>query len=163
MRFLFLALALLAVLGCAPTPNRTTDDLVRVWAARTNSVEQVASAVNAHFTNGTPISYIVSILGRNDSTLRPFSAIDPNTGRTPTGMTCSLIYQFGEDSVYINTTAPINADPLPYAFAGAGYTLHVKGTGQIVSGGGQPVGAANGSQPIRSETNSTSGEAGSRR
>jgi hypothetical protein len=126
-------------------------------------VQELAEAVNRRFTNGTPISYVVSILGKNDSTLRPFSAIDPATGRRPVGATCSLMYSFGEDTVYIGTTAALDADPLPAKFSGAGYTTHVKGTQSIVSGGGQSASAANGSQPIRSETNGTSGAAGSRR
>ena len=109
-----------------------------MWSARTNSVEQLAEAVNRRFTNGTPISYVVSVLGKNDSTLRPFSAIDLATGHPPVGATCSLMYSFGEDTVYIGTTAPLDADPLPAKFTGARYTMHVKGTQSIVSGGGQP-------------------------
>jgi len=163
MRTFLIALTGMALSGCAPAPNKAEQDFFRTWSARTNSVQALAEAVNRRFTNGTPISYVVSILGKNDSTMRPFSAIDPATGHTPVGATCSLMYSFGEDTVYIGTTAPLDADPLPAKFTGAGYTMHVKGTQSIVSGGGQPAGAADGSQPIRSETNGTSGGAGSRR
>jgi hypothetical protein len=163
LRTFLIAFMAIALSGCAPAPNKAEQDFLRMWSAHTNSVQELAEAVNRRFTNGTPISYIVSILGKNDSTLRPFSAIDPATGRTPVGATCSLMYSFGEDTVYIRTTAPLDADPLPAKFTGAGFTMHVKGTQTIVYGGGQPTGAAKGSQPIRSETNGTSGAAGSRR
>jgi hypothetical protein len=116
-----------------------------MWSARANSVEELANAVNRRFTNGTPISYVVSVLGKYDSTMRPFSAIDPSTGRAPVGATCSLMYSSGEDTVYICTTSPLDADPLAARFTGAGYTMHIKGTQRIVSGSGQPADVAAGS------------------
>ncbi len=163
MRTFLIALTAMALSACAPGPTKAEQDFSRIWSARTNSVQELAEAVNRRFTNGTPISYVVSVLGKNDSVLRPFSAMGPATGHTPVGATCSLIYSFGEDTVYIGTTAPLDADPLPAKFTGAGYTMHVKGTRSIVSGGGQPAGAANGSQAIGSETNRTSPAAGSGR
>src|SRR4051812_34315924 len=106
MRTFLIAFTAMSLSGCAPARNKTEQDFRRMWLARTNSVRELAEAANRRFTNGTPISHVMSILGKNDSTLRPFSAIDPATGRTPVGATCSLMYSFGEDKVYIGTTAP---------------------------------------------------------
>jgi hypothetical protein len=111
--------------------DKAEQDFNRMWSARTNSVQELAEAVNRRFTNGTPTSYVVSILGEHDATHSP-SASD-------IGGTCSLIYFCGEGMVQIGTTALPGANPPPGKFTGAKYyAVHEKGMPSSVSGGSQP-------------------------
>jgi hypothetical protein len=50
----------------------------RMWAARTNSLDQLAAAVNAHFTNGTPMRDVEAVIGRPSYT-RTRTPIPPET------------------------------------------------------------------------------------
>ena len=78
-----------------------------------------------------------------------------------------LSYRFGEEEVTIGTSAVLgrDLDALTGKFTGAGYSLPVRPSTQATNRIriGQPDGAANRSQPVRSGTNDTSAAAGSRR
>ena len=155
-----------AVLGSSTLSVAGDGQLLRVWSRPGISVRDRAGAVNRLFTNGTPIRTVVAVLGSNYGVLRPFSSVWVGPGPEPR-KTCSLYYSFGEDQVTIGTSADIAGDPLSGWFTGAGYSLPVtqpqptEGTNRVLRG--QQDGPANGSQPIRSETNRMSPAAGSRR
>jgi len=102
--------------GSAPT----SEELVRVWKSPGASVQERADAVNRRFTNGTPILGIVAILGTNYICFRPFSAVWIGPGPAPR-KTCSLIYNFGQESVLVHTSADLNADPLTGKLLGVGF------------------------------------------
>ncbi len=91
-----------------------------MWSTRTNSVQELAEAVNRRFTNGTPTSYVVSILGEYDIILIP-SASEARVGATP-----SALYSGPEGWVEIHTTEPPFADAPPGKFIGARYTIYLK-------------------------------------
>ena len=147
---------MLAAFACNAGPAEAQQELLRTWSGATNSVQTKALAVYGYFTNGCPIRHVVSILGTNYS-LVEFAPGDRKA-------TTHLGYSFGEDVVYVETTAPARADPLTYTLTGVGYTFsHQNGAVFIRSVEGQPDGAASGSQPIRLETNPASPAAGSRR
>jgi hypothetical protein len=139
MRHFILGMALVIAWGCTPAHHETEAEFLQMWTARSSSVQELAAAANRRFTNNTPVSYVVSILGKNHSILEPYSVIDPKTGRPPIGVTCSLMYELGEDLLFINTTAPVGSDPLLAKFTGARFTMHVKGTQKVISGGGRPT------------------------
>jgi hypothetical protein len=136
--------------------------LLRVWSGPGSSVRDRVEAVNRTFTNGTPIRTIVAVLGTNYGILRPYSSVWVGPGPEPR-KTCSLLYQFGEYTVVIGTSADITGDPLTGAFTGAGYwqpVAHPSETTNRIKIG-QQDGAANRSQPVSSGTNRTSPTAGS--
>jgi hypothetical protein len=156
------ALFTTALLGSSVVLAADPEELARVWSAPSVSVKDRAAAVNRAFTNGTPMSVVVASLGTNFVRFAPISTVWVGSGPEPR-KTSGLRYGFGEKSVYISTTASISEDPLYGRFVGAGYTLAVVPLSTNQPANGQQDGAANGSQPIRSETNSTSSAAGSRR
>ena len=139
---------LMALLGLSAAAASASDELLRVWSAPGVPARERAAAVNRCFTNGTPISLIVSNLGTNYTRLTPFSM----AGRRGP-LTSELMYKFGRESVCIGTTASPDAPLLSSRFTGAGYT--------VPAPTGQPGGAANRSQPVGSETNRSSPAAGS--
>ena len=156
MNGLFSVTVMLAACACNAAPSEAEQQLLRIWSGATNSAQQKALAVHGYFTNGCPIRYVVSILGTNYS-LVEFVAGDRKA-------TTHLGYSFGEDMVYIETTAPARVDPLAYTFTGVSYTfLHDNGASFIRPIEGQPGGAANRSQPVSSGTNREPAAAGSRR
>ncbi len=168
-RVLFTVFLLGAIYGCGL--NRTSsqtrspvEELLRTWSAPDISVRERAAAVNRCFTNGTPIPAVVSILGTNYGVVRPFSSVWIGPGPEPR-KTCSLLYDFGRDSVEIGTSADIGGDPLGGKFTGAGYSLPVTPSPDATNKAqiSQPDGAANQSQPVGRETNQTSSAAGPRR
>ena len=100
MRSVFLAFVLLAVLSCARATTSAADDLRRMWAARTNSVEQLAAAINAHFTNGTPMRDVVAILGSEDAMYMTTTLRWPPETRNQRGW----LYRFGSKEILIGST-----------------------------------------------------------
>ena len=156
MNALFPVTVMLAAFVCSAAPAEAQQELLRTWSGATNSVQTKALAVHGYFKNGCPIRYVVSILGTN------YSLVEFIPGDRKA--TTHLGYPFGEDMVYIETTAPTRADPLAYTFTGVSYTFsHKNGAVFIRSVEGQPDGPANRSQPVRSETNRTSAADGSGR
>jgi hypothetical protein len=126
-----LAMILLAAIsGCGPncrlSENRTPaeQELLGVWSASDAPVRERAAAVERCFTNGTPIPFVVAVLGTNCSVLRPFSSVWVGPGPEPR-KTCSLLYYFGPDIVTIGTSADIGGDPFSGEFTGAGYSFPV--------------------------------------
>jgi len=113
------AVLLGAMLWAALLSVAEDSKLVRVWSAPGISVQQRAKAVNGAFTNGTPIRMVLAALCTNYGVLRPLSSVWVGPGPEPP-KTCSLFYQFGEDSVTIGTSADIAGDPLTGKFTGAG-------------------------------------------
>ena len=152
-----------AILGCAEVRALADQKRLLAWSARGISVRARATAVNRCFTNGTPMRAIVAVLGTNYIVSRPISGVWVGPGPEPR-KTSGLIYSFGEECVTIGTTAAINADPLTGEFTGAGYAFHATPySPQTTMWIRQPDGAASGSQPNPSGTNSTASAAGSRR
>jgi hypothetical protein len=154
----------LAVLGWSVLLAWAGDELSRVWSGPKISVRQRAEAVNRAFTNGTPVSVIVAALGTNYTRCMSSARVWMGPGPEPPN-TLWLSYRFGEEDVTINTTATISENPLNAKFTGAGYSFQRKHSTETTNkiGIGQQGAAANGSQPIRVETNSTPVAAGSRR
>jgi hypothetical protein len=151
-----------ALLGCSVVFASEHKELARVWSAPNLSVQDRAAAVNRAFTNGTPMSVVVAALGTNFVRFAPISTVQIGPGpKSPP--THGLRYGFGKKAVFISTTASVTEDPLYGRFISAGYTLEVIPLRTNQPPNGQPDGAANGSQPIRSETNLTPTAAGSRR
>jgi hypothetical protein len=112
-----IACLFVAFAGCRGSPGSSQEALLRVWSNKTSSVEERTAAVNRYFTNGTPVSIVVKVLGTNYTRFRPVLAGAPRAAKT-----CGLLYEFGDDWVLILTTAPIDTDPLGYLFTGADYT-----------------------------------------
>lgn len=106
-------------LGSAVVSLGSDADLLRIWSAPSTPVHERAKAVNQFFTNGTPIRKVVALLGSNYGVMRPFSSVWIGPGPEPR-KTCSLLYDFGNDTVVINTSADIAGDPLTGEFTGAG-------------------------------------------
>jgi hypothetical protein len=128
--------------------------LQQVWSGPGASVRERAEAVNRAFTNGTPMPVIVAVLGTNFTHYySPISRVWLGPGPEPP-KTSGFLYRFGQDLVYIFTTAGLNENPLTGKFTGA--------VAQSTNGvwTGQPSGAANRSQPGRPDTNRTSAPAG---
>ena len=178
-----------AVLGWSVFLASAGEELSRIWSDRSMTVRQRADAVNRAFTNGTPVSVVVAALGTNYTRCMSSARLWLGPGPEPPN-TLWLSYRFGEEEVTIGTSAVLgrDLDPLSGKFTGAGYSWPVRrstettnriwigqATGSLPEWAkesaettnririGQPDGAANGSQPIRSETNRTSSAAGSRR
>ena len=138
------------------------DELLRIWRAPDKSVRQRAEAVNRAFTNGTPVSVVVAALGTNFTRCMMSARIWMGPGPEPPN-TLWLSYRFGGEEVTIHTSAVLDRDldALTGKFTGAGYSLPVKpstdATNRIQIG--QPDGAANRGQPVRSQTNQPSAAA----
>ena len=122
MKRLLIALSLLAIaivtgsLIYSQAPTRTTSErtLLRVWSAPTSTIEERAQAVNHCFPRGTPLSSIIAQLGTNHTPFR-LLAIFPTATSTHGLFTASYPFA-GEESVRIQVSAPLNADPLSGAF-----------------------------------------------
>ncbi len=152
-----------AVLSCEAIRALTDEKRLPIWSAPEISVRARATAVNRCFTNGTSMRAIVAVLGTNYIVSRPISTVWVGPGPEPR-KTSGLTYSFGEECVTIGTTAAINADPLNGEFTGAGYSFRATPfSAQTTIWIRQPDGAANGSQPSKPGTNSTSSAPGSRR
>ena len=137
--------------------------LLHPWSAPALTVQERAAAVNRAFTNGTPIPVIIAVLGTNYTHYySPISTAWLGPGPEPRKMS-GFQYHFGHDRVIIGTTADLNANPLTGKFTGAGYSISsaqsAPTTNRIWIG--QPHGAFNRSQPIRSAPNGTPTGAGS--
>ena len=140
----------------------TKEDLLRVWSAPEISVWECAAAVNRWFTNGTPISTVVALLGTNHTRFTPISTVWLGPGPEPR-KTSGLMYRFGNDYVIVHTTADVMGDPLSGEFAGAGYSVDShpqRAKGVWI---GQREGAPDWNKPFSLETNRTSAPIGSRR
>lgn len=106
------------------TNEMSERELLSIWSAPQGSVRKRADAVRHYFTNGTPISQVVKVLGANYGILRPYSSVWVGPGPEPR-KTCGLIYTFGDQTVEIATSADISGDPLTGEFTGAGYSILV--------------------------------------
>jgi hypothetical protein len=81
-------------------------ELSRVWAAPNVSAQQRAAAVNRAFTNGTPMSVVISALGTNYTRFSPTSTVWMGPDPEPRKIS-GLMYRFGEEWVVINTRVGI--------------------------------------------------------
>jgi hypothetical protein len=108
-------------------------------------VRDRAAAVNRAFTNGTPMSVVVAALGTNYILCGKSARVWLGPGPEPPN-TFWLSYRFGGGEVTIGTSAVFgrDVDVLSCGFTGAQPANRIR----IGQGG-----AADGSQPIRSETN----------
>ena len=116
-------------------------------------------AINTCFTNGTPISNVVSVLGTNYTVTVGSESEEWHPPMLPPTYADSLkvryvmtlYYRFGKEYVFLDSTAPQGADPLPYGFVRAKHTELDPETGLqvIIDPGGQLGGAANAAPPHR--------------
>ncbi len=114
MRPLFLALTALALLTCASVRTNAADDLRQMWIARTNSLDQLAAALNAHFTNGTPMREIEAVLGRPSHTRTQTLTLPPEARYR-----MLWVYRFGAGQIMIRSTGGPATSPMDRGFAGA--------------------------------------------
>jgi hypothetical protein len=158
------ALVAVTVLGSSIVLASADEELSRIWSAPSTTVQQRAAAVNRVFTNGTPLTVIVAALGTNYTRCGSSARLWMGPGPEPLNTTW-LSYRFDGEEVVIGSSAVFGKDPVSGTFRGAGHSLPVRQILQTTNriAIGQRDGAANGSQPIRSRTNSTSSAAGSRR
>src|SRR5258708_2091542 len=80
-------------------------EILRLWSAPGASVQERAAAVNRSFTNGTPITAVVAVLGTNFTTFqKSYSEVwmGPGDGPEP-GENLGMIYRFGDGQVLIWT------------------------------------------------------------
>ncbi len=135
--------------------------LLRVWSAPGSSVEERAEAVNRGFPRGIPVSSVIALLGTNHTEVRLIGA--DNRGKAPGGF-FTLTYGFGDgETVLIQATGPVNADPLGAGFYSAVGLIRGHPSARTRTsnpGESQPDGAANRGQPVGSRTNQTSPAAG---
>jgi hypothetical protein len=148
MRPPFIGIVSLAVLIFARMTGWGADDLRRMWILRTNSVEQLAAAINAHFTNGTPMRRVVGVLGRQDTMYITTTASWPPETQNQR----VWVYRFGSKEILVHSTGDATTLLDDRGFAGA----KVVARDEL----GQPNGAADRGQPVGSETNRTSATAG---
>ena len=109
-----------AVCGCNSNSTPAERELQHVWTAPKSSVEERAVAINRCFTNGTPISSVVALLGTNHSR---FSLIAIYwCGEPRLKQALDLTYDFGADSVIIKVTADEHAAPISGYFTEARFS-----------------------------------------
>jgi len=132
------------------TLSRSEQNLQAIWAATNATVQQRAAAVNSCFTNGTPMRRVLDLLGKWDEHHKRFTAVDPSELDHR-----GLVYRFGSDRITIRAKGTPDTRTEDCAFDGA---FAWRSTDF-----GQHRGAADGSQPSRSDTNRASSAAGSRR
>jgi len=96
----------------------TQTNALHVWSNQASSISERYNAVSILFTNGTPILYVVEILGTNYRTFRPISSVaidisqkQGNRIQAPE-TNCSIHYYFGKSYIAIHTTADIGDNPL---------------------------------------------------
>jgi hypothetical protein len=146
---------------CAPAQTRAEKELLRIWSGPSATAKERAAAVNRCFTNGTPVSKIVSVLGPNYIRVTPYSMISLD------GSPIYCWLEYTNTRVSIQTSARLGSEPLDANFTSAGYPLEIHPieihplTNNVSAG--QPNGAANRSQPFRAETNRTPAADGSGR
>jgi hypothetical protein len=113
-RGVFAAAGLGAILASSALVASGDEQLLRVWSAPRAYIRERAAAVNRSFTNGTPVTAVVAMLGTNYMPWHSSTAW-PGPGPEPP-KTSGLKYLFGEDYVIVHTTADPNADPLTGRF-----------------------------------------------
>lgn len=110
----------LALFGWSVSVALAGDGLSHIWRDPNATVQQRAAAVNRAFTNGTPMSVVVAALGTN------YVCCFSSTSPPPS--TYWLSYRFGQNEVWINTSAVFgqDIDPLTKRFTGAGFATRVE-------------------------------------
>jgi len=104
------------VLGACGSAHTPEQSLARLWSSKDTSAKERCDAINRCFSNGTPISQVVAVLGNNYVLLIPYSGITSPGGT----LTRSLIYESGGGkSIMIGTSAPLDGDELASKFTGA--------------------------------------------
>jgi hypothetical protein len=121
----------LIILTCSILLASANGGLSSIWSDPASTVNQRTDAVNQAFTNGTPVSVVVTALGTNY--MRAFSSARVWLGPGPEPRNTSwLVYSFGDETVDIHTTASISEDPLLGRFTGAGYSKPVRNSTEFV-------------------------------
>jgi hypothetical protein len=160
-RTLFIIFLLGFAFGCRPTQTPSERKLLRIWSAPGASVDERAEAVDRYFTNGTPITSIISLLGTNYTEFHLVAYVW--TGKPYMEKAMELTYDFGTQSVYIEALAPKDAPSLSAGYNGAHsseWMARLKSLRTNYMGPGQLNDATNWSQPFTSDTNRTSSPGG---
>jgi hypothetical protein len=129
--------------------SRSEQNVRAVWNATNATVQQRVAAVNSCFTNGTPIRRVLGVLGKWDEHHQTFTTADPSE----LGYR-ALVYRFGSDRIMIRAKGTPRTRTEDCAFAEAFVWRPTDFRHR---------GAADRSQPIRSETNQAKVPAGSGR
>src|SRR5262249_50262471 len=93
---LAILLPLLLLSGCSGGPSLVKDQLQSVWFGKNVSAFERCAAVNAHFTNGTPMRDVVAVLGPQDTMISTTTLSDTPNQRV-------WVYRFGAEDVYVNS------------------------------------------------------------
>src|SRR5689334_17523874 len=110
-----LAAVTVTLLICARSSTSAADDLRRMWTARTNSAEELTAAINARFTNGTPMREVVAVLGPQDMMyITTTLSWPPETQNQRV-----WVYRFGPKEILIQSTGGPTTPLADRGFAGA--------------------------------------------
>jgi len=132
------------------TLSRSEQNLRAIWTATNSMAQQRAAAVNSCFTNGTPITRVLAILGKWDEHHQTFTTLDPSDSEYR-----GLVYRFGSDRITVRAKGTPGTRTENCTFAGA-FAWRPADVGR-------QLGPVNRSLPVRSETNRSPPAAGSGR
>ena len=148
-----LLLAVVSGASGAPGSNELSkceQNVRNIWSATNTTAQQRAAAVNSCFTNGTPISRVLDVIGKWDEHHQKFTTADPVEKEFR-----AFVYRLGPDRITIRAKGSPGTRTEICAFDGA----FVWRPADF----GQQRGAANRSQQVPSDTNRTPPAAGSGR
>jgi hypothetical protein len=126
MRMIGLLFLMVCTAVAEPEAQMSRDDALRTWNSTNATVNERWRVVTSLFTNGTPISQVVAMLGTNYVVVRPLSTvpIDLTDRSSPKRLddapTCSIDYKFGNNFIAISTTAGLAGNPLEGFVKGVG-------------------------------------------
>jgi hypothetical protein len=130
--------------------SKTEQNVRDIWSATNTTAQQRAAAVNSCFTNGTPISRVLDVIGKWDEHHQKITTADPVEKESR-----ALVYRLGPDRITIHAKGSPGTRTENCAFVGAFVWRP--------SDFGQQRGAANWSQPVLPDTNRAPPAAGSSR
>lgn len=137
--------------GYSVTELTPREHLYGIWSAKDVSAKERCAAVNACFTNGTPMRVVEGVLGRPDTMI-----ITTTLSWPPETQNRRIwVYRFGVEQVLINSTG----DPMT-PFEDRGFAGAKAASSSLLS---QPAGGTTGTPSESSDTNQTSTPAGSGR
>jgi hypothetical protein len=113
---LFMVTLVVGFAGCKSGVTRERE-LARIWTSNDASANERCNAINRCFTNGTPITRVVGVLGKHYLLVIPYSGITSPGGR----LTRSLLYELDDrQQISVGTTAGLDENEMAANFTGAG-------------------------------------------
>lgn len=110
-----LAVAFVLLSGCSSSPSPTKRSLEALWAAKDVPVTERCAAVNARFTNGTPMRDVMAVLGKQDTMIITTSLSWPPETQNQR----IWVYRFGSEEVLVHSTGGPTTPLDDRGFAGA--------------------------------------------